>query len=297
MDQVLSYFDGENDMIKYAYENAGKSVSNGTNSVYMHDYFRRAVDIIRKAEGSNMIPTLSLDTINLSASDNVAVELLCQYCVRNGYSITSLENARRLATSFSPDTKYNYFPNPTFKQKLLNAFGGASTSIYAHLPEGMGFNGEPSVSPENFNITVDPQDHHALKLSNASGGGVSLETYIYGLPSGNYSFSMSGKAINGSGISVRVYALKNSNSYMIYPTWASTPQIQPVYQKTFTESEYETVTAEIIIPEKTYSAYNVEDYKDAVTKGYGDNIACLFFLITVPNGVAGAIHSPSIKPM
>lgn len=293
MNQIASYMNGHGDWIKYAYEYAGQQISNGTDQAYMHKYFRNVIDTIRSTEGTNIIPVLSLDTIKLSASDNAAVELLCQYCVKNGYSIVPLETARRTAISFNPDTRNNYFPNPAFNQRLLTMFGGNSLTPHAYIPEGFEVQGPDDLNGLLVNVATE-SGKRVMHIQNSQSH-VSILTKVYGLAPGDYVFSMYGRreASANVPITVDIYLLKNSDSYE-YNHLYSDILISPVYSYSFNSAEYENASATFTIPEKVERTYVYDDYRDSVTKGFGDNISSVLVLIKFPAGTNGRLHSPSI---
>ena len=295
MNDIYNVMNGHGDWIKYAYENAGKQIDNGAGgTVYMHSYLKKLIDGIRASEGTNMIPTLSLDTITVSANSSAAVELLCQYCVKNSYTIVPLEVARRAAISFNPDFKHNYFPNPAFNRRLLNMFGGESTTPYAYIPEAFEpWGADNDLTGLDIDVVTE-SGKRVMRVSNPQST-VTLLTRIYGLVPGNYEFSMYGKKDLSANraISVDVYLLKNSDPYVFSHLYADN-LLSSIYTYNFTGTDYEKASTTFTIPELIEETYIYNDYRDALTKGYGENISSVMIIIKFPAGTVGSIHSPSI---
>ena len=295
MNQVYSYFEGETDWIKYAYEKAGKQIQNKSgNTLYMHSYLKNAIDAILQTKGTNIIPVLSLDTITLNASDNAAVELLCQYCVKNGYTIVPLETARNLANSLQIDFKNNYYPNPSFNRSLLLEFGGNSDSAYAYIPDGYEVWSANELSKQAKISVLTDGNTKVLSVENDDQY-FNITTKLYGLIPGNYRFSMKGKRNNEeAGASVDLYLIKNNDSNQFRPLYAATNVLNPIYTKYFNSENYEEGTYDFTIPELTLSDYDITVYKDALTKGYGNNISCIMIVIKFPNGCDTMLKEPKI---
>ena len=201
----INYFGSKINWIKYAYENAGKTITGANSStIKMTTHLKDAIDIIRSLEGTNKIPFFSFDSIKDNYSAQVGIDLLCRYCYMNSIEIVTPEIARQIAIGLGVDYKQNYYPNPKFRQSLIDQFG-AFNSKDAYTPDGMRFvqkvnnNNDYDISVED--VIISNVSEKVLSQTN-----VISRVRIFGLPSGNYKFSIKGK---GHGT---VFILLNKNS-------------------------------------------------------------------------------------
>lgn len=186
-DVVNSILGEAKDPLKFCYENAGTQVTDSnSNTLYVHNDLKLAIDHIRATFDTGRIPALSLDTIINDASNAYAVELLCQYCFKNDIRIVPFEEARQIAESSDVRTRGNYFPNPKFSQSLLDLFGGSSASADASIPDGWS---KYNVSGNASYSVTEGSGNRYFNIVASGTGYVYLSTSIYGLPSGRYKFS------------------------------------------------------------------------------------------------------------
>lgn len=299
--RMHDFFDGKGDLIKYIYDNTGKQITSKTGrTAYVHPYFKAAIDAIRTAHESNMIPVLSLDTIKQSANEVWAIELLCKYCHDHGLEIVPIKRAQEIANSFSVEYKKNYFTNPSFRQNLLIDFKGESDSPYAYIPEGWEtWSSNVITSNYGFESTVSTDAEtgkREWRVKN-DGGLVTNTTRIFGLPSGKYKFSLTGIAnAQGSHAAVVVY-LKKNRDFIERRPFAADHDMDgtPILSENYTAMEDTTFSCEFTIPENTYELVDNTDPASAFSGGYGDNVSNIMIILYQHTGDDTTFKNPILK--
>lgn len=259
---------------KWAYENAGTDVS-GNGSMWLRTYYKNCIDIIRKCKGTGKIPFLGVDTIANSASIMAAVELICQYCYRHNIRITTVYEAMTIANK--DRVVANAFPNPSFRQSLIEDFGGSSTSEDAYIPDGFVMTGTCKA------MVVDESGNKALSLYDATSNAY-LITRVYGLPSGKYKFTTMAKSTN-SGNCISIGRKLNSHR-------ATSDGVE--LQAISAGSTYEEVSYEFEIPEPHRNLPS-GTYINTVCDGYEDNVAYIYVKIMADTGKTTSIYNPKIE--
>ena len=288
----LSYFGSVENWVKYTYEHAGETISNGQGqTATLYSDLKYMIDTINACEGTGKIPFLSLDTIGKNAGILAAVEMLFQYLTWKNIKVVPLEEARLLTTSFNND-RVNYFPNPNFTQSLLDYFGGISEKVDAYLPDGLFIdyrtgNGqsieviEDSVIGETRRVLhIDSDD---LCYINAS---------AYGLPAGTYRFSVYVKATNSARIDVYK---KRNDSYVYSSVNGVTHTITPDSRLNPT-SEWSLLSYEFTIKEPYHTYVSGSDQPlERATRGYQANIKRISIDFVLPSSSSLYISEPKIE--
>ena len=259
---------------KFAYEHAGQDIS-GNGSIYMLSYYKQIIDLIRSAVGTGKIATIGTDTIGKRPSIMFATELVCQYCYKHNIRICTSTEALNICNN-DRIINGNAFPNPSFRQTLLEDFGGSSTQRDAYLPDGFSGTGdaEINVAKEAGNIVLTMQNATAMTR---------LHTRIYGLPSGKYKFSAMMKSTNpGNCVSL---ALKlNSEKTSAEPS-------NIVYKAA--GSTFEEITYEFDIPEPHKNVLN-GTYANTMCDGYEDNVAFIRITFIVDANKTTSVYNPKL---
>ena len=280
---IKSIMDDKTDWVKFAYENASKQVtgSDGT-TAYIHPYIKKAIDLIRRCEGTGKIPVISVDTIKNDVSNATAVELLCQFCYKNDISIVPMEKAREIAENTERSYRKNYFPNPQFSQMLVNNFGNSDVNE-VYVPNGWAVDG--SSNGANYSVATDGENRILTLSANNGVGSRYLVTKIYGLPSGTYKFSFYAKQ-GGNSSKVFVYKRKNSDKINL---------LKSITGGLFSPSaDFTQYSVEFEIPE-AYRKANDDTIASQYCDGYEDNVPIVMILLETVGGNSLSIHSPKLE--
>ena len=260
---------------KYAYEHAGEDVS-GNGTLYMLPYFKQAIDAVRRAQGTGKVPYMGLDTISKKATVYAAIEMVLQYCYKHNI---------RVVPSFEAMTLCNnkrfldrIFPNPTFKQTLLDDFGGSSTSEDAYIPDGfilVDGDGKCRVTEENGN--------KVLTISDGSSA-TTIQARIYGLPAGSYKFTAMVKTSNAS---TCIAIGKKTNGMRALGD-------SDILESITANSNYEQVTYTIVIPEPIQKSLDGTRI-NTICGGREDNIAYVSVDFIAEVGKYTSLYNPKIE--
>lgn len=289
-DTFISYMGGRDDWLKFAYETGGQTFTkpDGTGSMYMFNKLKQIINHIRATIGTGKIPVLSLDTIKLNAATMAGIELFCQYCYANGIDIVPMEKARLLANSNGREALNNYFPNPSFNQSVLNMFGGSSTSADAYMPDGWFMNllsGAATYSVESD--TVNGNTERIFTVSTVGDNDyLYLQSRAYGLPAGEYAFSVWAKQTSTTPSKGRVNVYKKKNSDYLdryYGDGSIKYSPEQAFQLT---TEWSECTATIIIPEPHRNMPS-DTVAGQYAGGYEDNVNNITFEIYIGNVSGG----------
>ena len=266
----MKLLDGVDDVIAFAYENAGKQVTSkdGTVTLYVTIYIKTIIDAIRTCKGTGKIPVLSIDTIKNDASSDIAINEFLKWCYNNDYYVVPMEYARKECIKNAREYKQNYFPNPTFKQSLILEYGNVFTSSDALLPDGFAkMNGAYYGSTVDYEVTTE--NNSKVFTMKAKGNGYTyIQSRMYGLPAGNYTLSFKAK-VSDSGVG-HIFLTPKKNSDEIKTTFA---QMQNHITPTTSWANY---SINITISENVINTDDGSvDY--SYSKGYEDNISNLLF--------------------
>jgi hypothetical protein len=277
--QYEKFFADKNNILKYVYENSGKSVTVGGETIQIATYLFRLINIIRSTFFTGKIPNMSFDTLVTSPSVVIAFELLLRYCYENDIQVVPYEEARRIAVSNPFEMKSNVFPNPGFSQSLLAQFGNSSTSPAAYLPDGF----DEVSSNVNSVVSVSAEDgNRILNLTEYS-----TKVRLFGLPAGTYKFSVYAKANTAGSANIKIYTWKNG--YRVDDFASALETTINVDNNSFVLKEYEFTINEPYaeLPDKT-------DYLNVMCDGYQENV----FLTEIAFDAGSttlSLHSPKIK--
>ena len=260
---------------KYAYENAGQDIS-GNGSVYMLSYYKQVIDLIRKSVGTGKLTFIGVDTIQKSPSIMAAVELVCQYCYKHNIRICTATEAMTICNN-GRNVDGNVFPNASFRQSLLEDFGGSSSAESAYTPDGFSISG-------NAQVRVSTVDENKVLTMSGGTAKTTLSTRVYGLPSGKYKFSVMAKS-NNSASSISLSKKMNGDKVSDGATTLTTLTA---------EGSFEELTYEFNIPEPHRNASD-GSYVNAVCDGYEDNLAYIQISITAETGKTTEIYNPKIE--
>ena len=283
-----SYIEGQDDLLKFAYEKAGQTFTkpDGTGSMYMFPYIKNCIDSIRACVGTGKIPCLSLDTIAYSASMMAATEILFRYCYENDITIVPVEEARRIAASHPREYRSNYMPNPQFTQSLLNSFGGSSTAKDAYIPDGW-MNGFGSNNDGNYVVTtetVGESSGRVFTVTSAPDKRVNLYSRIFGLQPGTYKFSC---MLKGNG-KLNAYVKKNSD-YIDNSAYSVTADCTAS-----ASGSWEEKTFTITIPEPYQKLVDTTDAASQYCHGYEDNVSNVAIELVVSGSQTVSICRPKL---
>lgn len=250
----MNFIDGIDNITKFFYENQSGNVTRNGDTKKVYAYLFQAIRCITSTIGTGKVPVISVDTIgNDAPAQNMAVDILCRFCKSMGFDMLPYEAGYEYINSKQRNTSGNLFPNPDFRQSLLNYFGGSSSLNTAYLPDGW--------YRHNGNAVYDCSNR-AFRIT----GSVSIKTRIYGLPSGKYELSYTVSTEGPSSANMVIVKLvKNkdkfdsSNAY--HTTYAL--QAQEVNER-----------VDIVIPEP-YRRLDEESPISMMLDGYQDNVACI----------------------
>lgn len=260
------------DWAKFAYEHAGQQIATG---VYMLTFYKQVIDRIRACSGTNKIAFIGVDTIGKKPSVTAAVEMVCQYCYKHNKRIVTAFEGMTIANK---DVVIdNAYPNPSFKQSLLDDFGGSSTSEEAYLPDGY-----IKLSGTHKTRVTTEGGNKVLTISDVTVGS-HIETRVYGLPSGHYKFTAMAKTNNT--FAVKVYKALNSTKTSESGTLLHT--------LTAGNADFEEISCEFDIP-APHRNTSGSGYVHAVCDGYEDNVAYIAFSLEVGVGKTLSIYNPRI---
>lgn len=273
--QILACMpDNYADWSKFAYEHAGQDIS-GNGSIYMLSYYKQIIDLIREAVGTGKVTTIGTDTIGKNPSVMIATELVCQYCYKHNIRICTSTEALNICNN-DRIANGNVFPNPSFRQTLLEDFGGSSTQKDAYLPDGFYSAGDAEI-----NVTKE-DGNRVLTMQNATVM-TRMHTRVYGLPSGRYRFTAMMKSTNPGNcvaIAVKLNSEKTADepSNIVYKAAGST---------------FEEITYEFEIPEPHK---NTSDgtYANTMCDGYEDNVAYVRITFIADVNKTTSIYNPRI---
>ncbi len=255
--------------IQFIYENTGQQVtsSDGTATLYIHPYFKTAVDLIRGSFGTGKIPFFSLDTIMNNPSNIYAVELLSRYCWYNDVDVIPLEEARVKSLRDDWTISGNYFPNPNFSQSLLKMFGGSSSSKDAYRPDGW------VVAKDNGTVqySVD-NNEHKFSMTASGTSNNKIYTRIWGLPAGNYQLKFTAKSTGEHGV-FEMRSIKNGDNLVGQSYTAGTSEF--AQGLTTIDTEYTTTFA---IPEPC-NLIPDSSPESIYSDGYEDNVVEVRFIL------------------
>lgn len=263
------------DWFKWAYENAGADIS-GNGTMFILKQFNRTINTINKAIGTGKIPFIGVDTIKKSASISAAVEMLCQYCYRHNIRIVSPTQAMEIANKNR--VLGNMFPNPTFKRSILEDCGGESAINSAYIPDG--WYSATDIKPNVY------KDNNDKVLSITSG---TLQSRIYGLPSGKYRFTAMAKSDNSNNDTTIYFAKKLNgakvadNNDVVNPQWLVVGN-----------GEYAEVTYEFVIEEPHRNEVD-GTLANNLCNGYEDNVNHVVIKLIAASGDTLAIKKPRIE--
>ena len=214
------------------------------------------------AKGTGKVPVISVDTLRLDApAQHEAVDIVLRFCKWLGYDVVPYREGLDHINGMTRNTEGNLFPNPFFRQSLLDYFGGSCTDENGYIPDGWkrqgGVAGNMTFSVEN-------------KVLSVTGTGI-LYTRIYGLPAGTYSLAYT---INTTGETstdenpknrVMVRLVKNGDNINGAPIFKTTHSVQ---NTDITEN------LTINIPEP-YREYDAENPVSVMLDGYQNNVCCI----------------------
>lgn len=210
---MIKILSEQSNPLKFVYEKSGQQVASQDqqSTCYILTNLQRTIDLIRGTLDTGKIPFLSLDTINNTASDIYAVELLAQYCYYNDIEIVTVEEARMLANKYDWNNKSNYFPNPNFNQSILKMFGGSSELPQAYRPDSWQY-----LEGSNITYSVTRANGKGTFAMTSSGtGDKSIAVRMFGLPSGKYQIKFTAKSTGSHGRIV-LQEFKNGTNVRTY---------------------------------------------------------------------------------
>ena len=246
---------GIEDYLKFAYENAGQSVTRNGLTYTVFGHLKGAIDVIRGCMGTGKIPVLSFDTIRFDASISTALDLLLRFCYANDIEVVSPEYARELCVDTEREFENNYMPNPQFEQSLIRLIGDSSKP-QAYIPDGW-------IDPSSGTITsvvvssatIDGKVRRTLEVTGES---ASITSLIYGLKPGNYRMSC---YVKSGSLSVQL----RTNSM---PRTDTSTNKQIVYGGV----DYAQRTIDFTVPEPHRNPIDYSDAVSQICRGYEDNV-------------------------
>ena len=282
-DKFMELIEGENNLIKFAYENAKGTINKNGQVGYMHDYIKLFIDHLRECNFTEKIPVFSVDTIKNDVSTMVAIEEICKYCYANDIAIVPMEEARKIAVNTNRKIMPNFFPNPSFTQSILKYFGGESSSSDAYIPDGWRI--EYTLS-NGYTFSVD--DERKLTVTTDGSTAIMFGTKVYGLPPGDYTltFHASGSA------NVNLFIKKNSDYINRYYGDGSVARFAPV--ETVTVDADKDYTINFTIPEP-YCGLDDGSIANQYCGGYENNVANVNLSVSINSEKTFTISNPKIK--
>lgn len=288
-DSIMAFLAQHRNPLKYAYENAGEvaGTDDGVQFSVSGD-IRNNINVIRSCFDTGKIPALSLDTVADSPNTMLAIELLCRFCYENDIKIVPMEVARTLATMRKRDTSGNIMPNPTFRQTLLEYFGGTSDYNGTYLPDGWT---RPYLTDDDgtygvSTITIEGKSVRELSFTGGAINSRSIFTSAFGLPSGRYKFTAYVKSGNPFNSMLSIGKVNNGNGITGGGQVSEAQAVAP-------NSEYQFVELYIDIDEPVYDMVQTT-VQDKLCLGYASNTAAIKIQLTADAGKTTSIHSPKL---
>lgn len=277
------YASEQDNLLKWAYENAGQMVtaSDGS-SRYMLSYIKNIIDNIRACMETGKVASFEFDSNTNSPNVIAAVELFLQFCYVNDIEVVPFEKARRLCGVMNRATN-NYFPNPSFEQMLIDTFGESSHAD-AYIPNGWW----KSYGKGEFSVERTDIDNQTYSVFNMRGVDdvCKLESKIYGLPCGKYKFSCVLKSSNTNRDALTIYKKYNRELIINAPS---------VVVKSFEpNSEYSIVEAEFVVE----ASYKGKIQNNAISEscgGYEDDVAFVMIELVAEANKDVTIYNPTLK--
>lgn len=271
----------QEDWFKWAYEKAGQTISNGSTTKRMYEYFANLINIIRSCEGTGKIAVFSGDTIKHNAAQMCAIELVCQYCYENDIEIVTMEQAREIANSIQR-VRNNYFPNPQFSQHLLKMLGGVSESRLAYLPEGLQINFERNKANNSFSVSSETIDEQTRRVFNirTNNSAIIIDAKSYALPAGRYKLSFYAKKDAGSA-RIELFKKRNGDFIEQYYNGASEPLFTYSYRAVPTNVWQLFETTFVI--EEPFVAQEDNTPQHLICDGYENNVSNIVLRFTAEN--------------
>lgn len=170
----MTFLHGIDNITKFIYENRETEVTRNGLTYRVYDDLYKTIRCITSTIETGKIPVVSVDTISSdNPAQNYAVDLFCRFCKAMGVEMLSYEAGYKHILSKQRNVEGNLFPNPMFKQSLLEYFGGSSSDSEAYIPDGWyRYSGSASYSVTNQEFIID--------------GTGTTKCRIYGLPVGIY---------------------------------------------------------------------------------------------------------------
>lgn len=287
---VSNFVNAHKEQLKYAYEHAGEVYGTDTDNIQYQitSDIRECINVIIASLGTGKIPALSLDTVADSPNTALAVSLFCDFCFANDIQIVPMEKAREIATTRVRKMNGNLFPNPIFRQTLLEYFGGSSTYCGSYIPDGWT---RPYITADDggYDVNTIVVDGKNVKELAFTGGSQSrwLVTSIFGLTAGRYKFSAYVKSTNSNNAMITVGKVLNKSTIdgagQVFDAQSASPN-----------SEYQLVDFYIDIEQPDFIA-EPESITDKFGLGYsGENVAAIKVQLTADDGKVTSIHSPKL---
>lgn len=251
--------------LKYFFENAGSTVTRNNVTVKIYSYLKQMVMKVIESMETGRVPIISVDTIMSNPAVATAVDLFCRFCNDIGYEIVSLPEGKNRILNMDRDMSGNLFPNPSFKQTLLEYFGGNSSSPIAKVPDGWTSNYNMQNNAFAIEtVEIEGVRYKALTLTKGDSS-FNASTRIYGLKAGNYVLSFKVKGDENSRITIYKYYNKTIDGYAsIYATASPT-------------NSWEDRSINITIEEPHKNMQDDDSPVNIICGGYEDNVAYIEF--------------------
>ena len=233
---------------------------------YLYDAMNKFVASI----GTGKIPIISVDTLALdAAAQHMAIDILLRFITHLGYSVVPYHYGCEYINSINRNTNGNLFPNYSFKQSILEYFGGSCEDKHGYIPDGwLKDDGELSFSVENGEFSII--------------GSGRIRTRMFGLPAGTYKLKYS---INTDGETSTSDNLKNRIDVKLVRNGdklRAGSVIKTTHAVNSTDTQ-EDIT--IIIPEP-YRKYNANDPVSVMLDGYQDNVMAIELDVRITSGIS-----------